>query len=258
MKRFTAVSAVFLLVAGAALAQKAKSKGELQALQAVQSAANPADQIKAIDEALTKYADTEFKPILLSMAADDASRMGDYEKTIIYGERAVEANPKNPDALYTLSAAIVQHTREYDLDKDTKLKRVEKLANDGIEASKTLANPQPGQISDALWEQQKKDKTAAFYNILAMSADLKKDYPDAISNYQNALGLLAKPDPVILARLAKTYNNAGKYDDGLATAEKVLADPSASANVKHFATIEKDRATKAKAAGTPAPAAAPK
>lgn len=254
MKRLTAASAVILLLTAAAFAQKAKSNAEIEALRKVQSATTPADQIKAIDDVLDKFADTEFKPILLSMAADAASRMGDYEKTIIYGERAVAADPKNADALYTLAGAIVQHTREHDLDKDEKLKRVDKLCTDGIAAAKVMPNPQPGQISEALWEQEKKNKVAAFDNLLAMSADLKKDYPEAITDFKMAISLLTKPDPVILARLAKTYNNAGQYDDGLATAEKVLADASATPQIKNFATIEKNRATKLKAEGGAAPA----
>lgn len=249
MKRLTAASAMILLLACAAFAQKPKSEAERQALLKVQTAATPADQIKAIDDVLEKFADTQFKPVLLSMAADAASKMHDYEKTVIYGERAVEADPKNPDAMYTLAGAIIQHTREHDLDRDDKLKQAEKLCNDGIAASKVIPNPQPGQISDALWEQEKKNKIAAFYNLLAMSADLKKDYPQAIDNFKAADGLLTKPDPIILARLAKTYNNAGQYDDALATAEKVLADASASPQVKGFATVEKNRAAKLKAEG---------
>jgi tetratricopeptide (TPR) repeat protein len=256
MKRLIAASAVIVLLASAGFAQKAKSKAEQEALMKVQNAATPADQIKAIDDVLDKFADTEFKPVLLSMAADAASRMHDYEKTMIYGERAVAADPKNPDALYTLAGAIVLHTREHDLDRDEKLTKAEKLCNDGIGYAKVIPNPQPSQISDALWEQTKKDKIASFYNLLAMSADLKKDYPTAINNFKTALGFLTKPDPVILARLAKSYNNAGQYDDGLATADKVLADSSATQQIKNFATLEKNRATKAKA--EPAAPAAPK
>jgi tetratricopeptide (TPR) repeat protein len=256
MKRLTTACAVILLLAGGAFAQKPKSEAERKALLKVQSAATPAEQIKAIDEVLENFADTQFKPVLLGMAADAASKMGDYEKTIIYGERAVEADPKNPDAMYTLAGAIVQHTREHDLDKDEKLKKAEKLCTDGIAAAKVVPNPQPGQISDALWEQEKKNKIAAFDNLLAMSADLKKDFPEAINQFKAANSLLSKPDPIILARLAKTYNNAGQYDDALATAEKVLADASASPQVKGFATVEKNRATKLKA--EPAAPAAPK
>jgi tetratricopeptide (TPR) repeat protein len=224
MKRFIAASAVILLLAGAAFAQKAKSNAELEALKKVQAATTPADQIKAIDDVLANFADTQFKPVLLAMAADAANRMHDYEKTIIYGERAIEADPKNPDALYTVAGAIVLHTREHDLDRDEKLKKAEKLS--------------------------------AFYNLLAMSADLKKDYPGAIENFKTAIGLLTKPDPVIFARLSKTYNNAGQPDDAIAAADKVLADSSATPVVKRAATVEKDRAAKLKA--EPAAPAAPK
>src|ERR1700675_4990149 len=127
MKRLTAVVAVILLLAGAAFAQKAKSEAERQALIKVQAATTPADQIKAIDDVLDKFADTQFKPMLLSMAAEAANRMHDYEKTVIYAERALEADPKNPDALSVLAGAIVLHAREHDLDLTDKLAKAEKI-----------------------------------------------------------------------------------------------------------------------------------
>lgn len=244
-----------LLAAASLFGQKAKSNKELEALQKVQQATTPAAQLQAIDDVLTNFADTEFKPVLLAMAVDSANRMNDYPKTVIWGERALAANPKDYNTEYTLAAAIVKNTREHDLDKDDKLKKAEQYCNDGLANVKTASKPRPD-MSDAEWEAARKDQTGAFYTVLGLSADLKKNYPDAIEKYKLALSSAAHPDTPTVARLAKAYNGANQYDDAIAAADRAIAAPDATAVVKQVAQLEKDKAIKAKSA--PAAAAAPK
>jgi hypothetical protein len=49
-------------------------------------------------------------------------------------------------------------------------------------------------------------------------------------------------------RLAKAYNENKQYDDAIATADKVLAIPTAPPVIKQVAQQEKDKATKLRAA----------
>jgi tetratricopeptide (TPR) repeat protein len=244
--RLVAAAAV-LLLAAPAFAQKAKSKDELAALQKVQAATTPAEQLAAIDYVLTNFADTQFKPTLLVMATDISNRSHDYEKTVIYGERALEADPKSFYVRYILAGAIVQHTRVNDLDKDAKLKQADTYANEGIELLKTAQPPRPD-MTPAQWEETKKDQTAAFEDILGMSADLKKDYPTAITDFKTALAAGAHQEPATMVRLAKAYNENKQYDEAIATADAVLALADAQPVIKQVAQQEKDKATKLKAA----------
>ena len=48
---------------------RAKSQKELDALKQVQAATDPEQRIKAIDNVLENFADTEYKQVLLDMAA---------------------------------------------------------------------------------------------------------------------------------------------------------------------------------------------
>jgi tetratricopeptide (TPR) repeat protein len=249
MKKRLIVPALLLAVTSL-FGQKPKSTKELEALQKVQQTTAPAAQLQAIEDVLTNFADTEFKPMLLSMAVEDAKQMGDYTKTVIWGERALEANPKDYNTLYTLAAGIVQHTRDHDLDKDEKLKKADQYCNDGIAALKTATKPRPD-TPDAQWEELKKNLIAAFYTVLGTAADLRKNYPDSIEKFKLALSTAAQPDSITMARLAKAYNGANQYDDAIAAADKAIAAPDASAAVKQFAQQEKDKATKAKAAAAP-------
>src|SRR5581483_6220611 len=61
-------SAVLALSLSPLWAQKPKSQKEVQAITAVQVAATPDDRIKAVENVLTNFADTEFKVPLLQIA----------------------------------------------------------------------------------------------------------------------------------------------------------------------------------------------
>src|SRR5438132_4195787 len=95
---------VLALALGAALAipvlqaQKApqpKSQKEIQALQAIQAAKTPEEQLKAIDAVLEDFADTEYKVMLLQMGMQIAEQKADYAATVTYAERTLDADPKN-------------------------------------------------------------------------------------------------------------------------------------------------------------------
>jgi tetratricopeptide (TPR) repeat protein len=243
--------AAFLLAVIPVAAQqqpKPKSQKEVEALQKVQAAQNDPDaELQAIDYVLEHFADTEYKIMLLNMATDAAQRKGDYEKTVLYGERTLEADPGNIPVRITLAQAIVSHTRENDLDKDQSLKKVEDYANKALDLLKTAATPPPG-IPDAQWPDTKKDFASQAHEVLGQDAELRKKYDDAIAAYKTAIAEAAKPSLVASARLAKAYVGAKQYDDAIATADKVLAANDAQPAVKQFAQQQKDIATKLKSA----------
>jgi len=95
-------------------AQKPKTQKEAEALQAVMSTKNPDDQIKAIENVLTNFADTEYKIVLLQVAMQIESQKGDFAQTTFYAERLLEADPKNAFAFITLAGETARHTREFD------------------------------------------------------------------------------------------------------------------------------------------------
>jgi len=123
------LGAVLTLLGCSLWAQKPKTQKELDALKAWQAATDPDQRIQAIENVLTNFADTEFKIILLTDAMQTEQRKRDYAQTVFYGERLLEADPKNAFALVTLAGETARHTREYDLDKEEKLAKAEKYAN---------------------------------------------------------------------------------------------------------------------------------
>jgi tetratricopeptide (TPR) repeat protein len=243
------------------LAQKPKSKGEVEALQAAFNATTVDGRIDAAQKALIKYSDTEFKPILLNMIAQCYQMKGDNDNVIIFAERTLkESDPKNYEAMLMLAEAYAQRTREFDLDKEEKLTKVDKYANDAIEAIKT-ANKPNAQVPDDQWAAAKKDYTARGYQALGLAAMVRKKYDVAITQFKTATETASQPDPAIEVRLASAYDAAGKYDDALAVIDKLMAKSDLNPAIRQFAQAERVRATQGKAAAnksaTPPPAAAP-
>jgi len=233
-----------------------KSQKEVEALQAFQAAKTPDDQIKAIENVLTNFADTEYKILLLQTAMNIVSQKGDYPQIMFYGERLLEADPKNVFALVTLAGETARRTREFDLDKEEKLAKVDKWAKAGIDAAKDVPKPRPD-ITDEQWNGAKKDLQSQGYVALAMSAALRKKYDDAIADYKQALSVQASPDSTVWVRLGQAYLDSGKLDDASAAFDKALNDPSSPASVKQIAQSKKDEVAKKKGAAGAKPPGTP-
>ena len=250
--RTIARTAAILSLALPLLAQeqpRPKSQKESDALQKVlqaQQAGNWDGEIQAINYVLENFADTQFKTLLLSMAVDAAQNKGDYAQTVAFGEQAIQADPNNVTARVTLAESTASHTRENDLDKEQSLKKVDDYANKALELLKNASTP-PAGMNPATWPDTQKLLTSQCYDALGQAAGLRKNYADAIKQFQTAI----TTDPsnsVAQVRLAKAYNDNKQYDEAIAQADKVLAIPNLPAAVKTVAQQEKDRATKLKAA----------
>jgi len=258
-RQFAALVCGALALAFSLWAQKPKSQKEAQAILAVQTAKNLDERLQAIENVLTKFADTEFKIPLLQMAMQVEQDKGDYAQTVFYAKRLLDADPKNAYALVNLAAETARHTREFDLDKDEKLANTQKWANEGIDAAKTMPKTRTD-ITDEQWENARKDLQAQGYEALGMADLVRKNYDSAINNFKTALTTGASPQPATLVRLGQAYANAGKADDAIFTLDKVINAPDAPDQVKSVAQtmkqdIQKRRAAAGAKPATPATAA---
>jgi tetratricopeptide (TPR) repeat protein len=225
-----------------------KSQGELDALQAIFQAPDPDTRIKAADDLVVKYADTDFKDLALFVAAASYEQKGDAEKAIVYGERTIEANPKNYSALLMLARLTAMRTREHDLDREEKLGRVEGWVKS---AGTILADaPKPNeQLTDEQWAMAKKELLAQGHEALGLAALARKKFDVAVTEFKAAVDNSTQPDPATMVRLGAAYNMAGKNDDAIAVLDKVMAMADVHPTVKQFAQAEKVRAQQAKSGG---------
>jgi uncharacterized protein HemY len=195
---------------------------------------------------MAKFKDTEFKAITLGLAAEAYQQKGDGPNAIVYGNRALEADPKNFQAMLLVSGQLAQMTKEFDLDKDEKIKRATKLATDAITVVNAAPKPNP-QLTDDQWTSIKKDLIAQSHETLGVIAIIDKKWDAAITELKTAVDGGATPEPTTMVRLASVYNDVKKYDEATAMADKVLAIAGAPDNLKKIAQNEKLQAAKGKA-----------
>ncbi len=238
-----------LIAFGAAclMAQKPKSKAEAEAYNALIKAAQSGDNdatIKAADDLVTKFSDTDFKATALILEAQAYHTKGDDDRAEVYAEQCLAADPKSYQAPLLIGETIVTHTRENDLDKDEKLAKAEKDLNLSIDNTKAAAKPNPN-LPDAQWEEAKKFTIAEAQADLGKLYMLRKKYADAIAPLQAAV----EGDPqqfVYYVWLASSQQQAGKNDDAIATCDKLLALPNLTPQFRQAATGVKMDATRAK------------
>ena len=232
-----------------------KSKEELAALQALINArSSPDATIKAAEDLMTKFADTDFKDLALFSEAGAYEQKRDVDKAQTYAERTLEVNPKYFQATLMLSELLAQNTRENDLDKEEKLSRSEKYAHDTMELVKEATKPNP-QIPDQQWEDAKKDLTAEAHNALGLAALVRKKYDVAIAEFKTAADGAAHPEPAYQVREASALQSAGKYDEAIAICDKIMADQQVHPQIRQVAQAIRATAIKAGGKNTTPPAA---
>jgi tetratricopeptide (TPR) repeat protein len=239
------MAAALLAAAGLVCAQtqKPKSKAEAEMVMAVQNEKDPTAKIAKVDALVAKYADTDYKSWAYTQAADAASNMRDGgPKVIIYGELAIEADPKAYHPMLMVAAEIARTTRENDLDKDEKLAKAEKYAKQALELAPNAPKPNP-QVPDAQWDEIKKEFVGDAHRDLGMIASVRKKYDVAVAEFKQAVEIPQEPDPATFIRLAAAYNDNKQPDEALSVLAKVT-----SPQLKPFADKEASRAQALKAA----------
>jgi tetratricopeptide (TPR) repeat protein len=197
--------------------------------------------IKAAEELLSKYADTTFKATALFLQADSYQRKGDIEKAQILAEKTLEADPKHYQAALMLADYYSLRTRENDLDREEKLAKADKYANDVINFLKEAQKPN-ATITDQQWEEGKKTLIGQAHRDLGMAALMRKKYDVAIAELK--LAVENTPEPAFETQLASAYNQAGKKAEAVALCDKILATPELHPTIKQVAQNIRDQASK--------------
>lgn len=243
MKSLTAITLImFAGTLAFAQGKKVKSKAEAEAIQAMQQAqqsGNPDAVIKACEDLVGKFADTEFKGYALGAEAEAYEAKNDHTKAIVYGEQALAADPGAFTTDTLLANIYANTTRDTDLDKEEKLTKAEKYAHDAITAVQAAPKPN-AQVSDADWASAQKSEQAQAYQALGTVAVTRKKYDEAMADFQKGIDL--SPDPVIMLRAGRAALVFKKPDDAIVWFDKAAASPNADDKIKGIAASDKARA----------------
>ena len=245
MKRMilTGVLAMTAGLSGLMAQPKPKSNGERKAIVAIQGATDPDAIIKASEELLTNYADSDFKEYALTMEAKAYQMKRDDDNAQVYADRVLQINPKAYTMQLLIAEAITPNIKEHDLNYKDEVDKCNKLFNDAIENAKVAVKPNP-QVSDADWDQAKRWAIAEAHNGLGMLASVQKGkQEDAIKEFQLAVD--GDPDQDAYGtRLANAYLMAGKKAEAIAVCDKLLAKPNLHPQIKQVVTNIKTSASR--------------
>jgi tetratricopeptide (TPR) repeat protein len=241
-----------LLTAAAAIAaaqKTAKSTAEGDALKAVTmaSASNKPDEvISKANDFVAKYPDSDFKSSVLAEAAKAYDMQSKFDKAVSEGDLAIEADPKNFQAMILVAGELAQHTPANDLTRADKLAKADKYAKEALDAISTAPKPQE-KMTDADWTEAKAIATAGVHYDMGLIAMARRQPGQAAAEYKMAVdGAGGTPDPIWLVRLGDAYLNSGKPDEAIEAFDRVLATKDVLPNVKQVAESEKASAQKAK------------
>jgi tetratricopeptide (TPR) repeat protein len=244
MRRYAIIVTVLFAGAVAAFAQggkqmKPKSKGEEAAIKALLGAADLDARIKAADELITKFADTEFKAFALYTEADAYAQKGNAEKAIVYAEQTLEADPKNYQAQVLLAKIYAQGVKPTDLDKQEKLTKASKYATDALANVATAEKPNP-QLTDPQWTEMKNDFMGQAHFALGVAAAYQNKMDEVTTNFTKVAEL--DSDPVDLVRGGRVLMDLKKYDAAIPWFEKAAAAKDVSPQIKQIAESDLNRA----------------
>jgi len=244
MRRYAIISTILLAGAVSAFPQggkqmKPKSKSEETAIKALLGAQDLDSRIKAADDLITKFADTEFKAFALYTEADAYAQKGDTDKAIVYAEQTLAADPKNYQAQVLLAKMYSQTVKPTDLDKNEKLTKATKYANDALESLKTAEKPNP-QLTEEQWKEMKGDFEGQAYFALGVDAAYKNKMDDVTADFTKVAEL--DTDPVDLIRAGRVLLDLKKPAAAIPWFEKAGTAKNVPPQIKQIADSDLARA----------------
>jgi tetratricopeptide (TPR) repeat protein len=223
------------------------SPEEIAEFQKVAAAQGPDAQIAAADAFYQKFKTSMLAPFVLEVAAQANQQKGNSARAIFYYNEVLKLDPKNYNAMLMIAAETAQGTREFDIDKEEKLGRATKLVSDAMALIPDAPKPND-QVTDQQWAELKKDDMARGHMALGLVAMARKNYPEAVKEFQTAVESAANPDPVVQIRLGNALNEARRPDEAIAVLDKVIALDGLPPVFKQIAEEEKKRSQQIKAA----------
>jgi len=211
------------------------------AIQTALQSGSPDAIVKAAEDLLNNYADSDYKEYALTMEAKAYQNKNDLDNAQIFADRVLQINSKAYTMQLLIAEAITPNIKEHDLNYADEIAKCTKLFNDAIENAKVAVKPNP-QVSDADWENARKFAVAEAYNGLGMLATIDKKPDDAIKDFQLAVENDPEQD-AFATRLANAYLTAGKKPEALALCDKLLAKPTLDPRIKSVVVSLKNAAS---------------
>jgi tetratricopeptide (TPR) repeat protein len=237
---------------------QAKTQAEFDAYQAAMRIANdPAAVEKAADDFATKFPTSELRVLLYRTTMHSYQTANNGDKMIELGRKVLALDPDDPEALLGVAEALVEKTRDTDLDKDQRFAEALKMAQRSLETMDTDISIPAGTPQEKVDAYKGFLKSSAEAVIGAIQYEQEKFADAEVSLRKSIEAYPAQPDPVAVFRLALSLDKQEKYPEALKYASQAVDLTQDSTAVGTAARREKDRLVQL-TGGTPAPAPATK
>lgn len=196
----------------AAAAKPQYTMAEYNSYQAAAAEKSPAQQVKALDDFVSKYPNSALTIYIYPLYYQAYSQLKNYQKVIENADKLVALNDKvdagaRYQALYArafaYNAIIADPANAKTLAVDPALaKTAQDAAVAGLKALDEVKKPES--LTDDAFATQKKQIQIYFNGTAAQAAMIQKDYPSAVQYYKAVLAL--NPDDAITSyRLGLAY-----------------------------------------------------
>jgi tetratricopeptide (TPR) repeat protein len=221
------------------------NKAEEDAYKAMYDArtGSPQTQIQLGEDFIAKFPQSRYLSGVYSQLTSAYYAVGNEDKLFAAGDKAIELNPDNVDALSLLAMAIPRRVKASSPDAAQKLQKAETYGKHALEVIPTL--PKPETVDDAAFDKAKNEKLSMAHSGLGLIAIDHGKYEDARTELNQAVQLATNPDPVDYYLLANADSQTSYYNDAVAAYEKCAASGPLMAQCKaRIDSAKKDATTK--------------
>lgn len=222
MKRFSVLMAAIAICALSLAAQpNFKTNEEYDGFIAIQAAATIPDRIEAGTAFMAAFPDSEAKGLAAYMLMLSYQGNNDFDNMLIYGDEVL-ANTEDAGivvgTLVSLSGAIPNRTREFDLDKEEKLSKAEDYAKRAMTMIPTLVKPDPA-MPDEDWLMTKKEFMSQCHESLGLVSAKRSDHAAAEASLRQSMDLATAPTPSVMYNLGLALMAQDKKSEAATVAD---------------------------------------
>jgi tetratricopeptide (TPR) repeat protein len=173
------------------------------------------DELIQLGEAfLSEYPASAYREVAYSRLAQAYVVKQNFSKMEEDGEKALALNPNDADALALLGWAIPHNYDPADPNAAARLAKSEDYSRRALQILATL--PTPALMSAEQFAQLTSDRLSQAHSGLGLVYFRRRQYAQAVPEFQQAIQLASIPDPIDLFVLGESLQQLQRYDDAAA------------------------------------------
>jgi|SRR5450631_1856316 len=227
-----------------------KTQAEADAYKAAMALTDPIAMEKAANDFAVAYPDSDLSPLLFRTVMRTYQSANNSDKLLEMGQKLLQADPNDPEALVNVAQVITERTRDTDLDKDQRREQAMKYAQHALETVDTDIPLGLAPEQEALFKSLMRSNA---YSVIGLLQFNEGKFDQAAGSFRKSIDAFPQqPDPVTILRLAFALDKQGKYPEALTEAKHSVELTQDGTTAGTLARREQDRLVKLTSAAAPA------